>query len=351
MGEVEAGRIRTAVIRFHAAGERVDGHYRRTHVRYLAVEVGGHGILGSTLGLRVDRGGDLQTLRVQGVLINIEQIQKFAGDLPLDQTIGTGGQVFGLGLVRFDGQREDLLSAFLFRQRADGHHAVQNPVPASRRALEVDRRVQGRRPLDQRRKQRSLRDGQLVDGFIEVRRRRCRDAVGAATEVNNVQVCLQHLVFGPLLAHLGGDDQLLRLADQAADSGPLIADECVLDVLLGDRRPTLDVTAKYVVAHRASEAGYREARVGVEVAVLGGHYGVANVHRNLIDIDVDPVTFGRNDFRDLGTIAGEDRRHLVGADIAGLGDVDNQIRHTESEQRQRDKNSGGGRQPAAHAPA
>ena len=146
--------------------------------------------------------------------------------------------------------------AILLRQRADGHHAVENPVPAGRRALEVDRRVQCRRPLDERREQRSLGDGQLIDGFIEVRRGGCRDPIGAAAEVNDVQIRLQHLVFGPLLRHLGGDDQFLRLADQAADSGPLVADECVLDVLLGDCRAALDVTAEYVVAYRASEAGY-----------------------------------------------------------------------------------------------
>ena len=73
--------------------------------------------------------------------------------------------------------------------------------------------------------------------------------------------------------------------------------------------------------------------------------------RYLIDFDIDPVTFGRNDFRDLGTIAGEDRGHLVGANITWLGDADDQIGHTEREYRQHDENGGGCGQPPAHAPA
>ena len=95
----------------------------------------------------------------------------------------------------------------------------------------------------------------------------------------------------------------------------MITDECVLDVLLGDGRAALDVTAEQVIAHCAGEAGDREPGVGVEVAILGGHHGVADVHRYLIDIDIDPVALGRNDLRELGSVAGQNRRHLIGANV------------------------------------
>ena len=206
-------------------------------------------------------------------------------------------------------------------------HAVEHPVPPIRGALGVNRRIQCRRPLDERRQQRALGDRQLLDGLVEVGLRRRRDAVGAAAEVDDVQVGLQHLVLGPLARHLRGDDEFLGFAHQAADAGSCVADERVLDVLLGDRRSTLQVTAEDVVLERAREPGEREAGVGVEVAVLGRHHRVAHMHRYLVDVDVDPITFRRNDLRQLRAVAGENRRHLVGADVAGLGHVDDEVGH------------------------
>ena len=125
-----------------------------------------------------------------------------------------------------------------------------------------------------------------------------------------------------------------------------VADQRVLDVLLGDRRAALQVAAEDVVLERAREAGEREAGVGVEVAVLGGDHRLAHVHRHLVDVDVDPVAFGRNDFRQLGAVAGQDRRHLVGADVAGLGDVDDEVGHREGDDRQH----GSARPPRTYSP-
>ena len=48
-----------------------------------------------------------------------------------------------------------------------------------------------------------------------------------------------------------------------------------------------------------------EARIGVEVAVLGGHHRVADVLGHLVDVDVDPVPSG-------GTIFASSGRHWPG---------------------------------------
>ena len=188
----------------------------------------------------------------------------------------------------------------------------------------------------------------LFDRLVEVRLGRRRDAVRAATEVDDVQIRLQHLVFGPFAGHLRRDDQLLGLADDTAETRARVADQRVLDVLLGDRRTALQVAAEDIVLERAGETGEREARVGVEVAVLGGHHRVADVHGNLVDVDVDAVAFGRNDFRELAAVAGQNRRHLVGPDVARLGHVDDEVGHREGDDRQHDQHGHRGVQPAAH---
>ena len=225
-------------------------------------------------------------------------------------------------------------------------HAVEHPVPSFSRAVGVDGRVQCGGLLNERGQQRAVGDGELFDRLVEVRLGRGGDAVGAAAEVDDVQIGLQHLVFGPFAGHLRRDDQLLGLADHTAQPGPRRAHQSVLDVLLGDRRPALGVAAEDVVLRRPGEPGEREAGVGVEVAVFGRHHRVAHVHRYLVDVDVDAIALGRNDFGEFTAVAGQDRRDLVGADVARLGHVDDQVGHSERHDRQHDQGGHRHVQPA-----
>ena len=114
-------------------------------------------------------------------------------------------------------------------------------------------------------------------------------------------------------------------------------DQRVLDVLLGDRRPALGVAAEDVVLGGTREAGEREPGIGVEVAVLCGHHRVAHVHGYLVDVDVDAIAFGWNDFGDLTAVAGQDRRHLVGSDVARFGHFDDHVGHAERHERQQNE--------------
>ena len=275
-----------------------------------------------------------------GLLVDVEQLHQLLGHLPLDQPVGAGGLVLRAGLVRRHGRREHLRRAVTRRQGLGLHHAVEHPVPARLGARGIDGRVQRGRPPDQRRQQRPFGDVELLDGLVEVGLGGRRDPVGAAAEVDDVQIGLQHFVFGPLPRHLGGDDQFLGLAHQAAEPVLCGTDQRVLHVLLGDRRAALQVAAaEEVVLHRPREAAEGEARVGVEVAVFGGDHRLAHVHRHLADVDVDPIAFGRNDFRDLRAVAGQDRRDLVGADVARLGNVDDEVGHREGDDRQQHASS------------
>ncbi|SKR11376.1 Uncharacterised protein [Mycobacteroides abscessus subsp. massiliense] len=330
---VQTLRVGAAVVRLDRARARVDGNHRRPQVRILALQGGVDRVLGSLLRLGVDGCGDLQALGVQGLLVDVEQIGELGHHLALDQTVGTGSRILCRGLLRRHRRRIHLPGAILSGQRTDGDHAVEHPVPAIRGLGQIHRGIQTGRPLDQRSQQRTLGHRQLLDRLVEVGLRRRRDAVGTATEVDDVEVGLHHLVLGPRLRHLGGDHDLLGLTGQAAQAGALRTDHRVLHILLGDGRPALGIAAEHVVLDGAQQTRKREARVAVEVAILGGHHGRPHVLRHLVDLDIDPVPFRWHNFREFcGAVAGQDGGHLAGTDVPRLGDVHHRVRQGECRQ-------------------
>jgi hypothetical protein len=88
-----------AVVRADRSVVRVDGHHGRAHVGVLPVKVFRHRLFRGLLGLRIDRGGDLQALGVQGLLVDVEQLHQLFGDLTFDQAAGAGDLVLGTGLI------------------------------------------------------------------------------------------------------------------------------------------------------------------------------------------------------------------------------------------------------------
>ena len=98
----------------------------------------------------------LQALGVQGLLVDVEQVQQFLGHLPLDQPVRPGGLVLRAGLLGRHRRRELLGGTILRCQRADVDHAVEHPTPPFRRTFSVDGGVKAGRPLDERGQQRAL---------------------------------------------------------------------------------------------------------------------------------------------------------------------------------------------------
>src|SRR5262249_10731355 len=108
------------------------------------------------------------------------------------------------------------------------------------------------------------------------------DAVGVAAEVAGVEVALEDLVLGLVLVQLDGDEEFLGLAGDRLFLGQVV----VLDVLLGDGGAGLLALAGGGVPAGADHGLGVDGGLGVEVAVLGGQYGVLGVLGDLGEADV-----------------------------------------------------------------
>jgi len=125
------------------------------------------------------------------------------------------------------------------------------------------------------------------------------DAVRSVPEVGDVQVPLEDLVLGVPLLDRDRVPQLLQLA--AVVDRPCCGDrggvrlgmrllhEHVLDVLLGQCRPSLDLAPGPVAHKGAGGAAQVEPRVLVEPGVLDVHDGLTHRRRHLCQGDVDAV--------------------------------------------------------------
>ena len=297
---------------------------------------------------RVDRGGDLQTLGVEGLLGN-PRVRQFAQHLVADQAVGPRRGVGVGGPVGRRGDREFRCTAVLLSEHAHRDHAVEDVVPAGLQLVEVGLGVEVGRALDHGGEHRTLGHRQVADGLVEVGARRRLDAVRAATEVDGVQVGGENLVLGPLAGHLGGDDEFAHLAVHVA----VRADQHVLHVLLRDRRPAARAfLAEDVVAGGTHEPGDGEAGVGVEVAVLRRQHGVADVLGNGVERDLGAVALRRDHLGQLGgAVGGEDGGHLIGLHVRRARDLGADVTDQEpdegDDQQQRDHDQA---DPADRAP-
>jgi hypothetical protein len=193
-----------------------------------------------------------------------------------------------------------------------------------RPAVGVVRRVVARGRADDRREHRALLDGQVLRVDAEVGLRRGLDAVGAATEVDGVEVVLEDLVLVVAAGQLHRDEELLELARVGALRGEV----GVLRVLLGDRRAALRGAAAQVGPERARDAGRRDAAVLVEGPVLGGEHGLLHVVGHLVERDDDPVLLAEAADLGLAVVEVDDRR-LRGDERLGLRDVGGGVRHAQ----------------------
>ncbi len=209
---------------------------------------------------------------VQLVLDHLEHEALLArvGLRPLER--GEGGesraQLVGLGRV----------------ERAHLRHPAEHVAVAAEQALPRLRplgRVEVLRRVEDRGEHRALLDGQVLGVDAEVRLCRRLDAVGAAAEVDGVEVALEDLALGQLLLQLQGDERLLDLALERALGGQVVD----LHVLLCDRRRALRRAALGVGEGGPQDALGIDAAVGPEGAVLGGDDRVTHMLGHLLERD------------------------------------------------------------------
>ena len=141
--------------------------------------------------------------------------------------------------------------------------------------------IGGAGTLDHRGEQCGLAEVEVLRGLAEVVLAGDLDTVGAASEVDRVEVVREDLVLALLLVDLERDEHLLDLAVE----GVLVREVEVLHVLLGDRRPAAGVLVGGHTDHGARETLERDAAVLVERGVLGGDRRLLHRLGDLTDVD------------------------------------------------------------------
>ena len=114
-------------------------------------------------------------------------------------------------------------------------HRLQHHARSRARGLDVGgRRIIGRR-LDEAGDDRRLAEAQMIGAMTEEAPRGGIDPVGAAAEIDAVEIELEDLVLGELPLERERQDRFLDLAAEAA----VVGQEDVARQLLGDRRAAL----------------------------------------------------------------------------------------------------------------
>ena len=128
--------------------------------------------------------------------------------VPLLEPVGAQVQRFGLGARRLVGADHFIVC-----------HQIENDAAPPQGCFRTQMRRIGRRRLQNPRKQRALRQGQLARGHAEVPLRRRFDAVVAAAEVDAVEVAGEDLFLGKHLFEPVGEDRFVNLAVERLDRG------------------------------------------------------------------------------------------------------------------------------------
>jgi hypothetical protein len=199
------------------------------------------------------------------------------------------------------------------------------------------------RVVDDAREHRGLLEVELGGLDAEVRPGGGLDAVGAAAEVDGVEVALEDLLLGDVALELQGDEGLLDLARE----GLLLGEVEDLHVLLRDRRRALRRAALGVVERGPDDALRVDAAVGPERRVLPGHDGVLDGLGHLVERDGLPVLGGELPELVLAVRVVDERR--LGLEVlVGVGHVDRLVEEDEPGHRHERADEAEDQQPLAH---
>ena len=167
------------------------------------------------------------------------------------------------------------------------HHRVEDiELAAARVGVSLaQERVEVRRTLGQARQEGGLSEIQPAGGRSEIGLCRRLHAKGLVAVEDGVEVHLQDLVLRVLPLQLEREDQLARLAVEAAAAGAGVQ-QVIFDQLLGDRAAALCRFLVQDVVHPGGEHPDRVDRpVVVKVLVLDGDGGVSEVPGHLVQRD------------------------------------------------------------------
>ncbi|GBD83804.1 hypothetical protein BMS3Abin02_00186 [bacterium BMS3Abin02] len=160
-------------------------------------------------------------------------------------------------------------------------HRVDDVVAALQDVLRLASGVVDPRVTDRNEHGCGLCDGELVEALAEVLLCGSFHAVGAPAEIHRVQVELENLVFRVATLQFDGDGGLSNLAGERR----FVADEVLLDDLLGDRRTTALFAIPKIVDEGAADCSEVDPFVFIERRVLGGQSAVDDDLRNVLDAD------------------------------------------------------------------
>ena len=146
-------------------------------------------------------------------------------------------------------------------------------------------RVVEARIVDHAGQEGGLRHGEVLGVGLEVGLAGGLQPVRAVPEVDRVQVAREDLVLAQLFVDLVRQEQLAELAGQGLIGGE-VED---LDVLLGDRRAALELSAAGDRPGGPEHAADRDPLVGPERAVLRGDDGLLHVLGHLVGLHRLPV--------------------------------------------------------------
>ena len=166
-----------------------------------------------------------------------------------------------------------------------GHQVEDHGRPCRGPGGIIDRRI-ARRRLQQAGQQGGLTQRHFAGRSAEIAHGRGFNAIGAAPEIDPVEIEFENFVLGETAFQPEGQHHLLHLAAQ----GPLGRQEEVLGQLLGQCRTALDhLTGTNVCHHGPAQADHVNARVRIEAAILNRQHGIDQIGRQILDGNFMPV--------------------------------------------------------------
>ena len=312
-GPVELGllEVLAAHHRPHQSGAGLHHHQGPLHA---AIGIGVDRFLGLVLPGLVQAGADRQTTHLQLFLA------EHLGQLAL-QPAGVPGrpaeEVFRIGGLQPQGSAIGL-EQFRIGDETGFPHPLEHHAAALQGQLGIDKRRVDRRRRGQAGDQGRLRQGELVGCLGKVNPGRIGNAIGARSQIHEIEILLKDLFLAQLTLDLPGQGRLLELAHQ----GDVLVEKDHPGQLLGDRAgPFLDRSLADVAQTGPQDPGHVDPVVLVEAAVLRRDEGLLDDFGHLAVGELLPRR--RTLLEHHLPFLGKDRQGagpIEAADAAGIGE-------------------------------